>query len=143
MRKLVSTLIIAGFFLTNVAIASAAGIYIPPFDGQQKVSPKGIDYLSGGVGITERTQMKAMDKGYNMELIFDNHAGAYLSAVTVTIESAGGKELANAVSDGPWFFAKLPEGHYRVTTYFDNKHKTRDITIGPHAKKTILESWSV
>lgn len=142
MKKFMLSAIASLFFLSNVGIAAAAVNFIPPFDGQHKIVAKGEAFYSGGVGITERQQMTDMTRNCNLKLVFDTKTGAYLSAVKVKIQNAKGKVLIDAVSQGPWFSAKLPPANYRITTVFGKKQYTRNVTL---AKKptTLILSWAV
>jgi hypothetical protein len=146
MKKLLSTLLAGLFFAASAGMASAATLYVPPFAGHEKVMSDGAAYLSGGVGINERTQMKTMVKSYNLWLVFDVNSGpypgAYLSAVGVKIQNTRGTVLVDATSNGPWFFAKLPAGNYRVTAVFNGREHIQNITVTPHRQAHgVILAW--
>jgi hypothetical protein len=141
MKKLMLSSLAGIFFLVTAGSAAAAVTFIPPFDGQHKTLTGNEAYYSGGVGITERTQMKDMTKGFNLKLIFDTKTGAYLSSVAVKIEDAKGTVLINTVSKGPWFSAKLPAANYRITASFDNHEYVRNIKLTQKPQVFIL-SWT-
>jgi hypothetical protein len=146
MKKLFSGLLAGLFLAASAGVASAAAIYVPPFTGHEKVLKDGAAYLSGGVGINERAQMKHLVKNYAVKLIFDvdsgSYPGAYLSAVRVKIQKAGGRVLLDAVSNGPWFFAKLPAGRYLVTAVFNGRKHVQGITVAPHQQvHRVILSW--
>jgi hypothetical protein len=128
--------------LANTTMAAASGDFIPPFDGQHQDMSNGSGYYSGGVGITEREQMKDMTQGCNLKLVFDTQTGAYLSAVNVKIQDAKGNVLIDTVSVGPWFTAKLPAADYRITASFANRRNVRTIQLA-HKPRTIILSWTV
>ena len=142
MKKIIITTATGLFFLVNAGAALAAVDYIPPFDGQHQSLTNGIDYYSGGVGITERDQMENMTKGCNLKLVFDNKSGDFLAGVAVTIRDAKGHVAINAVSQGPWFSAKLPAGTYQVTTLFDHHKRVQNVTVTQKPQSLIL-SWNV
>lgn len=77
-------------------------------------SDKGITYLSGGIGVDERDALRARAIDYNLRLSFAEKTGHYLSDVEVVIRDATGTTVLEAVSQGPWFFVKLPVGRYTV-----------------------------
>jgi len=79
-------------------------------------TPEGISYLSGGVGKDERDSLSKMkmENGYNLKLVFALVKGPYLSNVEVQIKDSSGKKLIEAISEGPWFYAKLPPGKYDI-----------------------------
>lgn len=145
--KAVLMSVLAGLFIAaGTSMASAAAVYVPPFAGHEKVLSNGAAYLSGGVGINERAQMKTMAKNYDVKLVFDvdtgPYPGAYLSGVGVKIQNASGKMLIDTVSNGPWFFAKLPAGSYRVTAVFNGRKHIQDITVAPHQNvHSVILSW--
>ena len=70
-----------------------------------------IPYVSGGVGIEERDRLRSLAADDNLGLSFSLENGHYLGGAEVSIKDDKGKELLEAVSDGPLFFAKLPAGH--------------------------------
>jgi len=130
------------FILASASMAAASSEFIPPFDGQHQSMSNGSTYYSGGVGITERQQMKDMTRNCNLKLVFDTRTGAYLSAVNVKIQDAKGKVLVNTVAKGPWFSAKLPPADYRVTTSFGNRRYVRSIKLA-RKHQTFFLSWTV
>lgn len=143
MKRIFISLVTGLFLLTvSATTAMAASDYIQPFAGQQKVLSDNVAYLSGGVGIHERAQMDKMDKGYNLRLVFDANSGEYLANVGVSIAGENGNLLVDAVSSGPWFFAKLPAGTYRVTGTFNGRQETRTVTVGQHPDQVIM-NWKV
>lgn len=74
-----------------------------------------VAYVSGGIGLDERETLDSMSQDYNLKLIFAVPTGHYLSNVKVRITDNSGSTVLEAISEGPWFFAKLPPGTYRVS----------------------------
>jgi hypothetical protein len=75
----------------------------------------GIRYVSGGVGVSGRSDLDALASQFNLHLMFATQgSGEYLSAVQVTILDANKAPVLSAESNGPWFYAQLPPGDYRV-----------------------------
>ncbi|MGB5733133.1 MAG: carboxypeptidase regulatory-like domain-containing protein, partial [Thiohalocapsa sp.] len=75
----------------------------------------GIRYVSGGVGESERSDLQALSSQFNLNLMFATQgSGEYLSAVQVTILDANNAPVLSVKSKGPWFYAQLPPGDYRV-----------------------------
>ena len=84
-------------------------------DSQLKVKTEnGIPYLSGGFGVDERENLRAMTRDDNLELSFALQNRDYLGGAKVLIKDRNGTEIISVVSDGPLFFAKLPQGSYIV-----------------------------
>ena len=65
---------------------------------------------TGGIGIAERES--APKEG--TKLVFFAEGGDFLSKVHVVIKDASGKEVVDAVSDGPWMILNLAPGSYSV-----------------------------
>ena len=75
----------------------------------------GIRYVSGGIGESERNELKAISSQFNLHLLFATQgSGEYLSAVRVNIVDARHGPVLTAESKGPWFYAQLPPGDYSV-----------------------------
>ncbi|MBK1642750.1 hypothetical protein CKO12_12900 [Chromatium okenii] len=75
----------------------------------------GIRYVSGGVGESERNELKALSSQFNLHLLFATQgSGEYLSAVRVNILDARNTQVLTAESRGPWFYVQLPPGDYSL-----------------------------
>ena len=84
-------------------------------DSQPQVRQYGrIPYVSGGFGIEERENLRAMSQDDNLELSFALQNKNYLGGAEVLIKDRNGKEVIQTLSDGPLFFARLPDGIYTV-----------------------------
>ncbi|WP_328983938.1 carboxypeptidase-like regulatory domain-containing protein [Thiorhodovibrio winogradskyi] len=97
--------------------AISAGASAPPLDvmSSEIQTLDGIRYVSGGIGESERTELKAIGREFNLHLMFATQgSGKYLSAVRVNILDARSNPVLTVVSNGPWFLAQLPAGQYRV-----------------------------
>ncbi len=113
------------FTLTSgyaVAIANAAYI--------REGTSHGVKYMTGGVGINERSAMDRMAKGYDLKLVFAEPSRPYLASVKVEIQDNRGEKLIETNSGGPWFFAKLPDGQYTVTATHAGKKEVRRLEVG-------------
>ena len=87
--------------------------------------------MSGGIGGAERQALRAAAPNYNLHLLFAGQGtGEYLSDVKVTITDASGVVVLDAVSEGPYFLARLAPGRYRVTADLGNGNaQTRAVTV--------------
>jgi hypothetical protein len=94
--------------------------------------------MSGGVGIDEQEQLDAIGKNYSLKLVFACKNGEYVADIKVEISDSTGKKILNAVSDGPWFFSKLPPGKYKVAVTMMGKEKQKRVNIGKVQKQTTL-----
>ena len=118
--------------LSAVALLWAVQIPLTAFaqeDMPEVKTSNGVAYTSGGVGEMEREAMKEHARDYNLRLTFAVKSGGYLANVKVDIKNAKGHPLVADVSDGPWFYAKLPPGKYKVFAESEGKCKTRNVTV--------------
>lgn len=110
--------------------------------GVSAMTQNGIRYVSGGVGMTQQEALKAMRKDYNLLLTFAvKKSGAYLADVQVRIQDAKGKNVLEAVSSGPFFYAKLPQGRYRITAESDGKPISKSARIRKNGASDLYFYW--
>ena len=127
-------MIIAALTMAAAWLCLAGGALAQP----QGMSPQGIPYLSGGVGLEERAAMEAMSGQYNLKLEFAMVEGNYEGGVRVTLR---GPVSLDAVSEGPWFLVKVPPGTYKVTAESVGEVKTQTVTVGASGQKTVVFRW--
>ena len=101
-----------------------------------------IKYITGGVGMDERTAMEGMSDHYNLKLIFASNKGAFLSNVKVMIQDANHRRIIDKESNGPWFFVDLPKGQYHVTVSHDGKKETQKLAL-EKASDTVVFNWKI
>jgi hypothetical protein len=102
---------------------------------------QGIPYVSGGVGLDEREKFDAIGKNYSLKLVFAGKGGEYVADIKVEIWDSTGNKILNVVSEGPWFFSKLPPGKYTVTVTRMGKEKQKKVNIGKNQKQTTLRFY--
>ena len=90
----------------------------------------GVAYVSGGVGDDSSDRMASLGREYNLKLMFTLNEGNYLADVHVAITDSRGAKVIDDVSNGPFFFAKLPPGNYTVNATYDGKSQTRRMSVG-------------
>jgi hypothetical protein len=112
----------------NVVNAQPVSIAEPP---AVPASASSVPYTSGGVGSDERDRLEAAKSQFNLRLMFAISAGNYLSGVRVRIQDNSGATLLDVLSNGPWFYARLPPGNYVLTLDNRGKIKTRNVKISP------------
>jgi hypothetical protein len=104
-------------------------------------SMHGVKYLTGGVGLDERAAMQKMAKGnYNLQLVFAEATGPFLARIKIKILGSHGKTLIDIPSNGPWFFAKLPNGQYKITVTHAGKSEAQNLHAGKNFQKVIF-NW--
>ncbi|EIC21590.1 carboxypeptidase-like regulatory domain-containing protein [Thiorhodovibrio frisius] len=93
------------------------GARVPAMDTMHSEvkTDNGIRYVSGGIGDNERNELNTMGGAFNLHLMFATKgSGKYLSAVQVRVLDTTNSPVLTAVSNGPWLFAQLPPGQYKV-----------------------------
>lgn len=96
----------------------------------EQQSSNGTSYVSGGIGLDEAAEMQKMRAQYPLRLQFaETGRGAYLAGVAVTIADRQGRTVLDAVSDGPFLYANLPAGTYRLTASSDGRPIVRSVTV--------------
>jgi hypothetical protein len=102
-----------------------------------------ISYVSGGVGVSERQALDQVKSQYNLHLLFAySKSGAFLAGVRVRIAKASGAEVLDAVSAGPYFYARLPAGHYRVSADNAGKVQTKSVTVPANGRVSENFYWT-
>jgi len=103
---------------------------------------EGITYVSGGIGLDEREALSATASEYNLKIVFALKEGNYLADASVLIKNALGRTVLDAVSDGPWFYARLPAGQYAVTATMMEKANTEKVQIKPAGQSVLHFYWT-
>lgn len=99
-----------------------------------------IVYVTGGVGEEERAALKAIEKQFNLKLVFALKGGAFISDVLVAIKTVGGKTVLIDQAQGPIFMAKLPGGTYVVEATYEGSTQTRKTAVGK-GLQTLTFAW--
>lgn len=101
-----------------------------------------ITYLSGGVGKPEREQLQALEKEFNLKLVFTQADGKYLAGVKVVVSDAKGGKLLEHVADGPFFMARLPAGEYSIAATVAGETQTRKVEVTGNRLRIEQLRWS-
>lgn len=139
MNKLTRIFFCGLLFIAGGAVnqAAAEGNVLPIAQTEYQ----GIPYLSGGASLDTREQLDAEGKNYSLKLVFAGKNGEYVSDIKVGISDVTGKKVLDAVSNGPWFFCKLPPGKYTVTVTMMNKEKRNRVNIGKGQRQSTLRFY--
>lgn len=127
-----------------VFLAAASLVPVARADNNDAVvqSAGNVTFVSGGVGQESLDQLSSIARDFNLKLVFALNSGSYLSGVQVAIADSKGTTVVDAMSDGPWFMAKLPTGSYRVMATVAGKTEKRQVTVGPSQLKTVDFRWA-
>ena len=89
-----------------------------------------VRYVSGGIGLGERLALAAMHAEFNVHMSFAvKRAGNFLADVAVQVEDAAGREVLGATSEGPWLYARLAPGRYRLRASYAGKSQMRAFQV--------------
>lgn len=120
----------AGVVLIGLACVSSGGAALAETMAPKGVVPCDVPYVSGGFGLGSRQELDAASADYSLKLVFaEKGTGAYLSDVRVAIVDRKGAPVLEAISEGPWFLAKLKPGRYRVTVESGGASQVRHVNI--------------
>jgi hypothetical protein len=100
-----------------------------------------IPYLSGGVGLDEREALNQTARDYNLKLSFAVTGGNYLSDVAVEVRDAGGRMVLEGISEGPWFFTKLPPGRYTVAVSVTGRSQQKTVQVSGRGQTVLNFFW--
>jgi len=99
-----------------------------------------VRYVSGGIGVGERLELLAMHAEFNVHMTFAvKRAGNFIADVALRVEDAGGHTRLEAVSDGPWLYARLAPGRYTLHARYAGATQTRafQVRAGRHTELTL------
>jgi len=94
------------------------------------VTEGNISYVGGGIGAGQVQAMKNLRKDYNLLLTFAlKGSGEYLADIDLDIQDAKGEKVLETVAPGPLFYAKLPQGKYKITAQYHGKSLAKSAYI--------------
>lgn len=103
-----------------------------------------VSYISGGVGESEAEMMRGVAKDYALEIVFvqkSKQREVFLADVRVQIEDANKNAVLNAVTEGPYLFANLPQGKYLVVAEYNGDEKRHWVHIQDKKHQRIVFLW--
>jgi hypothetical protein len=113
-----------GSFLGLVLFLGLGGL--PTAMAQQPQMQGDVAYISGGVGGDSQEAMAAARSQYNLHLLFAQQGtGGFFADVPVQIVDGAGRTVLSAISSGPYLFARLSPGRYRVTATHNGQAKVQ------------------
>lgn len=126
----------------NKALILALALLLPFSAPALETQKQGeISYVSGGVGNDERDAIKAMQKDFNLRLMFATQEGPYLSGTHVEILDSKGVSVLATVSDGPFFYAQLPAGTYTVKAGSEPTVQSKQATLAASGHRELNFYW--
>jgi hypothetical protein len=89
----------------------------------------GIAFVTGGVGRTEVDAFRQAAADYNLRVTFTAPGGVFLAKVNVVLADGQEKKLVETVTQGPFFFAKVPAGTYNLTASYGGQTQQRRMVV--------------
>ena len=121
----------------KLAFALAILFTSTPLAAEERLSA----YITGGVGLEERSQFLTYRGEFNLRLVYAvRRTGHYLANVETIIADDAGEVLLKVRSEGPFVFAKLAPGRYRIAATFRDETQRRDVTVAAD-KATVLQLY--
>lgn len=102
---------------------------------------QGVPYLSGGVSLDEREQLFFAASDYNLKLLFAEKDGSYLSDTEVVVTTRDGRKVLELIAQGPFVFARLPAGNYRVAATNGGKQQVRETRLPARGQQQTAFYW--
>ena len=120
MRMLVATLLVIG-----VTSAVDATVIEP------QTSPNGTRWVSGGIGLEERSAIASLEDEYTLKIITAaKRKTAFATDVSFAIRDAGGATVLDGQVEGPWTLVKLSPGTYIVEVSSRGEMQAQKVTVG-------------
>ncbi len=110
--------------------------------GVMKGTKDNVAFMTGGVSKGERSEMEAASDKYNLKVVLATEEGAYLARLPVWIEDAQAKQVLEVETNGPWLYARLPEGRYTVKSMHGGVEKMRTLRVD-EGLEVVMLNWSI
>ncbi|MEI6002863.1 carboxypeptidase regulatory-like domain-containing protein [Paraburkholderia bengalensis] len=131
-----------GMGMSATCSRTEADTRLPSGAGEPPVARShGITYVTGGVGVDEAAAMRAMAARYSMRVRFSASDGEFVSDVAVRLLSSDGRLIFTAISDGPYLFAQLPPGRYRLLATLNGFERSRRVDVPRRGGITVSVTW--
>lgn len=101
----------------------------------------GTFFVSGGIGEEEQAAMAQIGQDFNLKLMFAEKSGEWLAEVAVSVFAADGRKVLEARANGPFLFAKLPAGNYRVQAASAGQALEKRTTLVAGARRSLIFYW--
>lgn len=107
--------------------------WLPPGGSVRVQTDGGIRYASGGIGLSEREELRALSDQFNLRLMFAMHgSGNYLADVRVRIVASRGAAVLDTTAQGPYFLVQLTPGRYTVEAEMLGQTQRQSARVGTH-----------
>ncbi len=96
---------------------------------QPQQTENGGSFVTGGVGDEEMAQLKSTRSDYNLHVLFTGKGGEFQSGVKVQIANTKGDVVLDTTTTGPYLYAKLPAGKYKINATLDDRTQSRSVQL--------------
>jgi len=128
--------------LAALLLLGAAMTALPATAADEAAMSSGkVKYVSGGVGEDSDARMHSLGKEYNLKLLFAAKDGHYLADVALTIVNERGVKVLDTTAEGPWLFAALAPGKYRISATYAGTAVARDTTVPASGRREVFFRW--
>lgn len=128
-------LVVVGLLLAGPV--GAAGSAVAPAAASPAVS-----HASARIGDDDPVEVEVLRREHNLQLVFAlKGSGEYLADVRVGIYRSPGEKILGVVSAGPFFFATLAPGQYRIDAELNGKTLTRSLTMPAKGRRDLYFYW--
>jgi hypothetical protein len=125
----------------TVALALSAGnafAQMPEAHQQGDVS-----YISGGIGSDETDAIEAVKESYNLRVTSADKTGHFRGDTEIVIRDMKQNVLLDVTTQGPLFYAQLPNGRYIVEGISEDQSRKQTIRIANAKATRVHFSWPV
>jgi hypothetical protein len=137
-KTLLFILVVSLLYSTGALAGSHTVVRSAP---EPQTSMDGIQFISGGIGITEREILDQMAEKYTLKVVLAGRGGHYLSRCDVEIIRTDGTKIVSTTTNGPWLLADLEPGDYRVKAQHDSTWKSQKVTVSADALQQVVFNW--
>lgn len=125
-----------------VAAVAALGSTAAANETPEPATQNGIAYVTGGVGQDEVDALRAAASKYNLRMMFASRSGEYLSDVDVTIRAAAAQPVLTVRTRGPFLYARLPAGQYRIDARYGSAEQRRSVRVPARGGVHVEFRWA-
>lgn len=108
----------------------------------EPATQNGVAYVTGGIGQDEVDAIRAAAPKYNLRMMFASRSGEYLSDVDVTIRSAAAQPVLIVHTKGPFLYARLPAGQYRIDARYGGAEQRRNVRVPARGGVQVDFRWT-
>ncbi len=102
-----------------------------------------VSYITGGAGDEDRQTLQSVKSQYNLRLQFAlTKSGQFIADVNVTLVDTKGRTVLDAISDGPYFFAHLAPGRYKLSVTNQGQTQSRDVNVSASGGQAMDFYWN-